>query len=314
VDTSDPTNDAGIIINNCKKQEDIAVQRLPLSNEIFVELLNMADNSKSINSEQSALADVVCIARMLGPRVSEYAQTSPNKVDYHTYPNGKEVIKAFTADDFIFFDRAGHRIFELSLESMSSVKKLQVTWKIQKNRQNGQSITLSSDDEHPQICPVRAAIRLVLRARRLGQPDNLPVACHSTRKSKRVYLTGSRIAFLLRAAAKKVFPTMSKKQLNRYSAHSLRVWACVLLDEAGMSPEFIKSRLRWMGNSFRMYLRDTAIIQDKHRDVLRAASQEILDLLDEGVNQLDITLANMTTVDAVHEHEMGDFTDPNDED
>ena len=81
-----------------------------------------------------------------------------------------------------------------------------------------------------------------------------------------------------------------------------------------MSPEFIKSRLRWMGNSFRMYLRDTAIIQDKHRDVLRAASQEIIDLLDAGVNQLNITLANMTTVDAVQEHEMGDFTDPNDED
>ena len=69
-----------------------------------------------------------------------------------------------------------------------------------------------------------------------------------------------------------------------------------------------------MGNSFRMYLRDTGIIQDKHRDVLRAASQEILDLLDDGVNQLNITLANMTTVDAENEHEMGDFVDDNDED
>ncbi len=59
----------------------------------------------------------------------------------------------------------------------------------------------------------------------------------------------------------------------------MRVWACVLLDEAGATPEFIKSRLRWMGNSFRMYLRDTGIIQDKHRDILRAASQEIIDLI-----------------------------------
>ena len=267
-----------------------------------------------MDSEQWTLADIVCLSRMLGPRVSEYAQTSPDKVDYHTYPDGKQVIKAFIGDDFVFFDQAGHRIFELSLESMSLVKKLQVTWRIQKNRQNGQAITVSSDDEHPKICPVRAALRLLLRARRLGQPDNLPVACHSTKKKKRVYITGARIALLLRTAATKVHPTLSKKQLSRFSAHSLRVWACVLLDEAGMSPEFIKSRLRWMGNSFRMYLRDTAIIQDKHRDVLRAASQEILDLLDDGVNQLNITLANMTTVDAVHEHEMGDFIDPNDED
>ena len=34
-----------------------------------------------------------------------------------------------------------------------------------------------------------------------------------------------------------------------------------------------------MGNSFRMYLRDTGVIQDKHRDILRAASQEVIDLI-----------------------------------
>ncbi len=28
-----------------------------------------------------------------------------------------------------------------------------------------------------------------------------------------------------------------------------------------------------------MYLRDTGVIQDKHRDILRAASQEVLDLI-----------------------------------
>ena len=34
-----------------------------------------------------------------------------------------------------------------------------------------------------------------------------------------------------------------------------------------------------MGNSFRMYLRDTGIIQDKHRNTMRAASQEVIDLI-----------------------------------
>ena len=116
----------------------------------------------------------------------------------------KKVIKAFINDDFIFFDQAGHRIFDLTHKSESLVKKLQVTWRIQKNRQNGQAITVSADDEHPRICPVRAALRMAHRARRLGQPDNLPVACHSINKSKRVYLTGARIAILLRAAATKV--------------------------------------------------------------------------------------------------------------
>jgi hypothetical protein len=112
---------------------------------------------------------------------------------------------------------------------------------------------------------------MVLRARRLGQPDDMPVACYSY-KEKLVYLTGKRIANLFREAVKVIHPKTSKDDLSQYLAHSLRVWACVLLNEAGMSPEFIMASLRWMGDSFRMYLRDTGIIQDKHRDILRAAS------------------------------------------
>jgi hypothetical protein len=46
-----------------------------------------------------------------------------------------------------------------------------------------------------------------------------------------------------------------------------------------MSPEFIMACLCWIGNPFRMYLCDTGIIQDKHRDILRAASQEVIDLI-----------------------------------
>jgi hypothetical protein len=48
----------------------------------------------------------------------------------------------------------------------------------------------------------------------------------------------------------------SPDELKWYSTHSLRVWACVLLDEAGQLPDYIKKRLRWLGDSFRMYLRD----------------------------------------------------------
>ena len=106
----------------------------------------------------------------------------------------------------------------------------------------------------------------------------LPVSCHYHKK-KKVYLTGKRIAALFREAVKALHLRMSKADLSRYSADSLRVWACVLQDEAGMSPEFIMSRLRWTGNSFRMYLCNTGIIQDKHRDIPWAAYQEVIDLI-----------------------------------
>ena len=94
--------------------------------------------------------------------------------------------------------------------------------------------------------------------------------------------------------------------MSRYSAHSLRVWACVLLDEAGMSPEFIMSCLRWTGNSFRMYLRDTGIIQDKHRNILQAASQKVIDLI-AGSPANTHDLAGMSTIEM--DTSMGNYID-----
>ena len=91
----------------------------------------------------------------------------------------------------------------------------------------------------------------------------MPVACY-LKKDALAYITGYRIEILFRAAARAVRPTISKEEEQRYFAHSLRVWACVLLDEVGKSPGYIKKRLHWMGDSFWMFLRDTRIIQDQH--------------------------------------------------
>jgi hypothetical protein len=116
-------------------------------------------------------------------------------------------------------------------------------------------------------------------ARRLNQPDDMPVAVYKTKKGKIVYLTGIKIAKLLRKAVKKVRPDTTLDKLNRYSAHSLRVWACILLNEAEKLPNHIKKRLCWLGDSFRMYLRDTAIIQHQHVNALLAALQEVMGLI-----------------------------------
>ena len=239
--------------------------------------------------------------------MSEYAQTSSNKLDYHTYPSGNKVIKAFTADDF-FFEEAGNTLKLRDNSCVDQAHKVKITWRIQKNRQNGQAITISAKKVCHKICPVCAAGRMVLRARRLGQPDSMPVACYSY-KNKRVYLTGKRIAILFREAVKAIHPHTSKANRSRYLAHLLRVWACVLLDEAGMSPEFIMSRLRSMGNSFRMYLCDTGIIQDKHCNILQDASQEVIDLI-AGSSVKTPDLARMSTVEA--DENMGHYTDETD--
>jgi hypothetical protein len=122
-------------------------------------------------------------------------------------------------------------------------------------------------------------MQLVLQARWLNQPDDMLVTVYKTKKGKVIYLTGNKIAELLRKAIKKVHPDTTLDELKCYSAHSLRVWACVLLNKAGKPPDFIKKRLCWLGDSFRLYLRDTAIIQHQHADALLAALQEVMELI-----------------------------------
>jgi hypothetical protein len=62
---------------------------------------------------------------------------------------------------------------------------------------------------------------------------------------------------------------MTPDKILRISSHSGRVWAVVLLDEAGKSPDFIKSRLRYMGDSYCFYLQDTSVIQHQHIKALK---------------------------------------------
>jgi hypothetical protein len=117
------------------------------------------------------------------------------------------------------------------------------------------------------------------------------------------YLTGSKIAKLLQAVARKVHPHMTREEISRFSLYSGRVWAVVLLDEAGMPPEFIKCRLCYLSDAYRLYLRDTSVIQSKHTNALNKDSEDIIKLLGEN---------HMIIPDIVPiENDMGEYTSEN---
>ncbi len=154
---------------------------------------------------------------------------------------------------------------------------------------------------------------MVMRARRLAQPDDMPVACYRTKKALLLFITGSRIATLLCKAVKKVRPSTSADDLKKYSAHSLCVWACVLLDKAGMSPSFIQKPVRWLGDSFKMYLRDTKAIQDKHLAALQSASSDVMALICTplaDVVRLTATMSNLNIPsNIIEDDQMGVYID-----
>jgi hypothetical protein len=67
---------AGIIINNLIKEDTVASQHSPLDSIVFAELQRAASSSHSCNSNQILLFDLLTLARFIGPRISEYAQTT----------------------------------------------------------------------------------------------------------------------------------------------------------------------------------------------------------------------------------------------
>jgi hypothetical protein len=137
----------------------------------------------------------------------------------------------------------------------------------------------------------------------------MPIGICKTKNGKVIYLTGKKIAEFLRKDVKKVLPETTPDKLKQYSTHFLWVWACVLLDEAGKSTDYIKKRLCRLGDSSRMYLRDTAIIQHQHVDTLLAALQEVIDLI-AALQKDVIVLCTMTEgTDNPDMHEYADEMD-----
>jgi hypothetical protein len=145
-----------ILLNNMLREEDIARQRAPLDKKIFAKLHRMAIASKCEDSVSDLLFDVVALGRYIGPCLSKYAQTTQDKVDHHTYPSGKTVIKAFIANDFIFYDEKKRVIKNLNNDSLQRARFVKITWRIQKNRQNSQSITLAAEFDLPKFAPCTA--------------------------------------------------------------------------------------------------------------------------------------------------------------
>jgi hypothetical protein len=145
--------------------------------------------------------------------LSKYAQTTQDKVDYHTYPSGTMVIKV-VAKDFTFYNEKKHVIKNLDKDSFHQVLLAKIIWHIQKNHQNGQSITLSAEVDRPEICPVCSAMGLVLRAGRLNQPVDMPLGVYRTKKGNSIYLMGNKVAELLWKVVKSVRPDTTPEELK----------------------------------------------------------------------------------------------------
>merc|ERR1712086_1116135 len=141
VDFSDPRCWTRIIVKNLEREEAIARQRKPLDASIHAEIIRFAREA-SKDSLEEAVSNVIAAGKFLGWRASEHSQTSQDKVDYHKYPSGKEVMKAINGNDVIYTDKKGKLIEIKKKSDLKRVHAVTITFRHQKNRQNGQQIRL----------------------------------------------------------------------------------------------------------------------------------------------------------------------------
>jgi hypothetical protein len=210
---------------------------------------------------QEALADWLTIGLHTGLRSSEYCQTATNARSGRFKLNLDNDPTAFLYRDFRFYcrDREELPFTQLQYTSPTELTSISITWRRQKNAQVDTDRTLVRNDQVPHRCPVRAILRVVQRALRYNIPHHHPLAIYlaSTRTAMPVvhYLSDLLIREKLRELAVGVHHVTDPADLKKYTTHSVRVGACVLLFLANVPKDIIKFCLRWMGESWTEYLR-----------------------------------------------------------
>jgi len=73
--------------------------------------------------------------------------------NFRSSPSENLVVKAFLPTDSIFKNEKGRLIKIHALDGNTvAPSEVKITFRIQKNRQNGQAITIAADNDYPTIC------------------------------------------------------------------------------------------------------------------------------------------------------------------
>ena len=78
------------------------------------------------------------------------------------------------------------------------------------------------------------------------------------------YLTSIFVDKQLKLAAKAAHGITAVADLKKFTPHSPRVGACVLLHSVGKLPDYLQKRLRWKSDSYEDYLRHIDQVATDH--------------------------------------------------
>ena len=264
------------IIHELRRWESIPDRREPVTKEIIEYVIEKGTRLNKSNPDNiySALADWLILGQQTGFRRKEWAQDRTHlKKHKDIQRNIDGSSAAFILEDFEFRANNNKRINSDSDKDITKACITNIKWRYQKNNDNGQVISYIEDNKNKKHCFVRASKRIRKRAKKLKIPNDKPIAVYTdtNRNKKTCHIDDIHISSILQEAAEKVYNITKKEELTKFTSHSVRVGACVLLHSQNISIEDIKFRLRWRSDAFRMYLRNIIQLAERHRDAVRNA-------------------------------------------
>jgi hypothetical protein len=241
--------------------ETLPNRREPLTPTMVAEAHMRAKNSHP-DSLAAAMADWLALGLSTGFRLSEWAQRSHSTVKRIASPTSLPV--AIIRKDVTFLDRFHHIITDTDLiRGTATPMFARLQWRVQKNGNNGETQTYARADTDN--CPVAALIRIVQRAARIRLGKDLPIALYVVPpRSTYRFISDSDISSALQSLAQYCYGSLDTASVQRFSSHSIRVGACVILHASGQTGTFIKHRLRWRSDTFLLYLRDVPALAVAH--------------------------------------------------
>ena len=234
--------------------------------------------NKFNDSLDAALTDWFILAMQAGMRKSEWCQDR-----YLLQKSGKVILNrdgsasAFIFSDFTFEQSNGYRCNNHRSMHIHSASLVKICWRFQKNGTNGETLSYMANCSNPSRCPVQATLRIRARAIRLGVPPHLPIAVFQNSTGSSQYIDDFHVTHKLQSLARSVYNITTSSDLARFTTHSLRVGACVLLHETSQTPDFIKARLRWRSDAYLMYLRNTPKLANLHNIAINKSDQILSD-------------------------------------
>jgi uncharacterized cupredoxin-like copper-binding protein len=229
----------------------------------MVAALRRKHSGDAWDSHNQSLVDWLVIGLHTGYRRCEWAQekeVSGKRSDefqiIEELPD--RPIYAVLPTDIVFVDHRKRAISDPFDVPRAQIAAVKITWRFQKNGDHGQTVTFSENTADRDFCIVSAFLNVFRRFSALGVDPAFPLAvyrkCPGSQRAS--WFTVRGITKTLKAIAAEVYSDEADVAAMKFTPHSIRIGACMILFAANHDAAHIKHRLRWKSDSFMSYLRD----------------------------------------------------------